>query len=202
MADRLTCRRGEHLVFADLSFELTSGSGLALIGPNGVGKTSLLRILAGLLRPCSGILAWEPQNDVPLAEWSHFIGVRDGLKDSLTPAEHVAFWIGLGDSRRSPNPGAVLEAHGLAKLALTPAGWLSTGQRRRLTLARLTATSRPAWLLDEPLNGLDLEAQTTLRRLAAAHLAAGGLIVAASHQPLGWDGLATLDLGRISGAGV
>lgn len=203
IVDRLSCRRGERLLFADLSVAVENGCGLALIGPNGVGKTSLLRILAGLLRPTSGLIRFEPQNDIPLAEQSHFIGVQDGLKANLTPGEHLDFWMATGDDQtlgpcdeRNDDTRSPLAEWGMADLVSVPTAWLSTGQRRRIALSRLTCTARPIWLLDEPLNGLDAWAAGKLASLAAGHMASGGIVIAASHQPLSWAPMSTLDLGN------
>jgi heme exporter protein A len=202
VADRLTCRRGERMLFENLSFTVGSGAGLVLTGSNGVGKTSLLRILAGLLQPLRGSARIEPAEDIPLAEQCCFIGVRDGLKGALTPREHVDFWMAMAgsDERRPSSAGGdgcairTLAEWGLADMAAVPAGWLSAGQRRRLALARLACGMRPVWLLDEPLNGLDAWSVDRLKRLAAGFLAAGGILVVASHQPIDWPQLRPLAL--------
>ncbi|MBN9061388.1 MAG: heme ABC exporter, ATP-binding protein CcmA [Rhizobiales bacterium 65-9] len=199
IADRLTCVRGERTLFADLSFFIENHAGLTLTGPNGVGKTSLLRILAGLLQPSRGEVRIEPDHDIPAAEQCCYIGVRDGLKGSLTPSEHISFWRAMAGERRSrglEDDSSALERFDLSDFASSPTAWLSTGQRRRLALTRLLCAARPVWLLDEPLNGLDTWAAEELKRLAARHLEDGGIIVAASHQPLDWPAMTVLAVGE------
>jgi heme exporter protein A len=179
----LACVRGGRRVFEGLSFAVAAGDALAVTGRNGAGKTSLLRMVAGLLRPESGTIVLDGGGDAPLAEEAHYLGHRDALKPSLTVAENLAFWRdflgGTGDV------AAGLTAVGLGHAAHLPAAYLSAGQRRRLSFARLITVRRPLWLLDEPLSALDVAGQAVVAELMAAHLAGGGLILAATHGPLG-----------------
>lgn len=195
VAKNLACRRGERIVFAGLSFALAAGEALVVTGRNGAGKTSLLAILAGLLRPEAGVIRAEPTEAEGLAEQVNLIGHRDALKSALTAEENLDFAQAvLGSPARSPREA--LDALGLAYAAALPVGYLSAGQRRRVALARLLVSSRPIWLLDEPTAALDASSQATLAALMAAHLSAGGLIVAATHGPLGLDGAKELKLGE------
>jgi heme exporter protein A len=194
VAAGLGCTRGARAVFRDVNFELAAGQALALTGPNGAGKSSLLRLIAGLLPAVSGHVALEGGTaELTLAEQAHYQGHLDAFKPSLTVAENLAFWIHyLGGTGR---PDAALAALDIAGLAGLPAGYLSAGQRRRLSLARLVAVPRPIWLLDEPTSTLDAAAQAQLAALMRRHLDTGGLIIAATHGPLGIE-CKTLQLGR------
>jgi heme exporter protein A len=190
----LTCLRGGREVFRDLSFSVASGEGLLLTGRNGAGKSSLLRMVAGLLRIAGGQLEFTggaPDHDI--AEQAHYLGHLDAFKPSLTVQENLSFWISYLGGKGQPQ--AALAAVGLGSLADLPASYLSAGQKRRLSLARLVAIDRPLWLLDEPTSALDASAQTMLLKLMSRHLAAGGLIVAATHQALDLPQVRELRLG-------
>ena len=185
--DAVGCIRGERKVFSNLSFSVSAGEALAVVGPNGSGKSSLLRLIAGLIALASGTIELTGGDDnLPLAEQTHLLGHRDAIKPSLTVLENVAFWFDFlgGDGNRS-NPAAALEAVGLSHLGHLPTAFLSAGQRRRLAIARLVALKRPLWLLDEPTTALDAAGQATIAALMTSHLRDGGLIIAATHQPLG-----------------
>jgi heme exporter protein A len=182
----LACFRGGREVFSGLGFELAAGEALAVTGRNGAGKSSLLRIIAGLLHPVAGTvtLTGAARDDLTLAEQAHYLGHRDALKPALTVAENLGFWADmLGGG--GEDLAASLRVCGLDHATALPAGYLSAGQRRRLSMARLTAVKRPIWLLDEPTSALDADGQALMARLMTQHLAAGGLIVAATHGPLG-----------------
>jgi heme exporter protein A len=194
-ASNLGCVRGSREVFRNVNFSLVSGEALAVLGRNGAGKSSLLRIIAGLLRLESGRLeldGGDPELTIP--EQAHYLGHLDALKPALSVAENLAFWAGyLGIGPAAGD--AALEAVGLAAIRDLPAGYLSAGQRRRLSIARLLAVPRPIWLLDEAAAALDQAAQTRLVELMRTHLAGGGLIVAATHAPLGLEAAQELRLG-------
>ena len=191
--DNLKCVRGGREVFSGLSFNLSAGEALLVTGRNGAGKSSLLRVIAGLLPLAAGKIAFDGgDTDAAIAEQAHYVGHLDAIKPSLTTAENLGFWttfLGSGDVM------AALQAVDLAALADLPAAYLSAGQRRRLSLARLAAVKRPVWLLDEPTSALDRDSQTRLTELMRAHLAAGGLIVAAAHGPVGLERVRELRLG-------
>jgi heme exporter protein A len=191
----LVCIRGGREVFCDLGFRVGAGEALVLTGPNGAGKTSLLRMIAGLLRPAAGrieLAGGEAELGVP--EQAHYLGHQDALKPSLTVCENLQFWakyLGGGTEALA----SALAAVGLEELADLPAGYLSAGQRRRLSLARLLAVPRPLWLLDEPTAALDIGAQERLTALMREHLGGHGIIMVATHGALGLDAAQHLRLG-------
>jgi heme exporter protein A len=189
----IRCVRGGREVFAGLDFAASAGELLAVTGRNGAGKTSLLRLIAGLLSPAEGSIALEGgEGELTLPEQAHYLGHRDALKPALSVGENLAFWRGfLGGQSVDDGVSASLTAVGLDHIAHLPAAYLSAGQRRRLSIARLLAVRRPVWLLDEPTSALDAEGQAMFAGLMADHLTTGGLIVAATHTPLG---LPTRDL--------
>jgi len=190
----LTCWRGGREVFRGVGFTIASGEGLLLTGRNGAGKSSLLRMIAGLLRIAGGRLELTgAATDHEIAEQAHYLGHLDAFKPSLTVLENLSFWISYLNGAGKPQ--TALEAVGLGSLASLPASYLSAGQKRRLSLARLVAIERPLWLLDEPTSALDAAAQTMLLDLMRRHLAAGGLIVAATHQAIGLPNTRELRLG-------
>jgi heme exporter protein A len=180
----LGCVRGARRVFQDVNFEVPAGEALTVTGTNGAGKSSLLRLVAGLLPAAAGRIDLAGgAAELTLAEQAHYQGHLDAFKPSLTVAENLEFWIHyLGGTEP---PDAALAALGIAGLAGLPAAYLSAGQRRRLSLARLVAVPRLIWLLDEPTSALDAVAQARLADLMRGHLEAGGMIIAATHGPLG-----------------
>jgi heme exporter protein A len=193
VVENLACRRSARLVFDGLSFTLAASEALVVTGRNGAGKSSLLALLAGRLRPDAGAIRADGIGEQTLAERMHLVGHRDGLKNALTAEENLAFGRDLlGDPALSPREA--LDALGLAHAATLPVAYLSAGQRRRVALARLLVAQRPLWLLDEPTAALDAAAQETLLAIVTAHLSGGGLVVAATHTPLGIGGAKELRL--------
>ena len=196
-AVELSCHRGGRTVFTGVSFAVSSGEALIVTGRNGAGKSSLLRTIVGLVRLAQGKLSLEGGDpELSIAEQAHYLGHQDALKPSLTVAENLRFWAGfLGEQAVDIHPA--LTAVGLDELADLPAAYLSAGQRRRLSIARLLAVKRPIWLLDEPTSTLDASAQERLTGLMRAHLIEGGLILAATHGAIGLETARELRLGEV-----
>jgi heme exporter protein A len=200
IAEGLACLRGERLVFTGLSFRLAPGSTLVLTGANGSGKSSLLRLVAGLLAPAAGRLSWGATAvaaDLPGHHARlHYVGHLDALKPAMTPREMLVFWATLhGQRRRSASAiEQALAAFALEAIADWPCRWLSAGQRRRVALARLLAVPAPLWLLDEPTSALDDDSQFRLEQAIAAHRTAGGMTMLATHTPIALDAAAPLSL--------
>ena len=196
VARDLGCVRGGRPVFEGLSFALRAGEMLTLRGPNGSGKSSLLRQIAGLLDVSHGELVLEggggsgSPGDAAL-----YVGHLDAVKAPLTVEENLLFWADFYDVDRA-RVSLALAGLGLAPLAMLPAGILSAGQKKRLGLARVLLIDRPLWLLDEPTVSLDAANVTVLAGLMTAHMARGGLIVAASHVELGIETAKRLELGQ------
>lgn len=198
IGDELACRRGERTVFAGLGFALGEGGSLVLRGSNGSGKTSLLRMIAGLIEPESGRLALEGgAPELTIGQQCHFVAHQNAVKPALTVRENLAFW---GDVLGAGIVEAALAAFDLTAIAGLPAGILSAGQKRRLALSRLALAHRPLWLLDEPTVGLDSASRNRLSALMTEHLAGGGLIVAATHADLGLQAGRSIDLGALAAA--
>jgi heme exporter protein A len=179
------CVRGGREVFSGLDFVISSGEALAVTGANGSGKTSLLRAIAGLLALAGGSIDLEGSDgELTLAEQAHYLGHRDAMKPALSVLENLSFWRNfLGGEVL--DAGQSLELAGIEHAAHLPAAYLSAGQRRRLSIARLIAVRRPIWLLDEPTSALDGAGQTLFTDVMRGHLARGGLVIAATHAPLG-----------------
>jgi heme exporter protein A len=192
--ERLTCLRGDRLVFRDLDFRAAPGRALVLTGPNGAGKSTLLRLAATLLEPRSGQLVWQgrPVADDPdrYRAAIGYLGHLDAVKPTLTVAENLGFWA-RGDQSTIDR---ALEAFALTDKAALPARFLSAGQKRRLALARLTVKGAPIWLLDEPTTALDRRSTALFAQAVSTHLAEGGLALIATHVDLGLDAVDRLEL--------
>ena len=200
IAEGLTSIRGGRQLFASLSFAVGAGEALLLLGPNGSGKTTLIRTVAGLLTPAAGTICVEGgEAERSVGEQCHYVGHLNALKSSLTVEENATFWCRFLGGRRD-GLGDALAAFGLAALRDIPAAYLSAGQKRRLGLARLLLADRPIWLLDEPTVSLDTAAQAALASAVEGHLRGGGLMIAATHVPLGLSKARELHLGGTAGA--
>lgn len=170
-ATALACRRGDRVLFRGLDLRLGAGAACQVAGSNGIGKSSLIRLLAGLTEPYAGTV--ERQGEAGLVD------ERPALDPHLPLGRALAFW-----ERFDGRAADAVDRLGLADLADVPVRFLSTGQKKRAALARLIAQAAPIWLLDEPLNGLDVDAVVLVEQIVAQHCAAGGLAVVASHQPI------------------
>jgi heme exporter protein A len=189
-ARSLLVERGGRAIVKDVSFELASGEALLVLGRNGAGKSTLLRALAGLLPLRGGEVVFTGGEAALLSERAHYVGHADGLKSALTALENLAFWASmLGAAEEAPkrklSPQQALEKVGLSRIGDFPVGYLSAGQKRRVALARLFVAPRPVWILDEPATAIDVGTQEKFAASMAEHRAGGGMILAATHAPLG-----------------
>jgi heme exporter protein A len=191
VATSLACIKGDRLLFRELSFAVRSGEALQLMGPNGVGKTSLLRILAGLIGAEAGTVSIdgtsEENNPIDM------LGVRDGLRAAMTVDEHLRFWRRLA-GQPAQDETALLQRFGLARQYHLPVSVLSAGQRRRLAVLRLAINNRPVILMDEPLNALDTDGQSLLTEWLQERLEAGAIAIIATHQTLALPNSKTLSM--------
>ncbi len=195
IAENLDGERGGQPVFSGVSFSLAAGDALIVTGPNGAGKSTLLRVIAGLLPAASGRVRLEDAGEAfpTAASAAHYLGHLNAMKPTLTVAENLAFWRSFAGADLAV--GEALETVGLGTIGHLPFGYLSTGQRRRAAIARLLVSHRPVWLLDEPTSGLDTESAARFAALLEKHRRGGGLIVAATHLPLGVAEAAELRMG-------
>ena len=205
VAETLSARRGEDLLFQNISFDLNAGESLVLTGRNGSGKSTLLRVVAGLLHPETGKVTWhsdKAESGMRAAEACHYLGHRNAMKAELTVAENLSFWksfCGDFDGGNGVSAGEAAEAVGLEGIAHLPFGYLSAGQQRRMAFAKLLVSYRPVWILDEPTAALDVNAEAVFTTLIKAHLAKGGIVLAATHQPLGLEGAKELKMAGFAG---
>ncbi|MER8631860.1 heme ABC exporter ATP-binding protein CcmA [Mesorhizobium opportunistum] len=197
IAENLGGERGGETVFSGVGFALDQGQALVVTGPNGSGKSTLLRIVAGLLPVAEGSVRIEGGGEgfPSIASACHYLGHQNAMKPALSVAENLRFW---RDFNGGGDVGVdeALETVGLGGIGHLPFGYLSTGQRRRAAIAKLLVSQRPLWLLDEPTAGLDKASEARFAGLMAKHCAEGGMIVAATHLPLGLDGAKTLVMGE------
>ena len=189
----LTCERGGRIVFRNVSLALRPGQLMQLTGPNGSGKSSLLRLIAGLNESQGGSVTLSGGNaDLTIGQQAHYIAHQEPVKSALSVSENLAFWrdfLGGGGVEEA------LDAFDLSRLSSYPAGLLSAGQKRRLALARLVLVPRVLWLLDEPTVGLDTASLARLVAVMSRQLDGGGMIIAATHVPLGREPDVRLELG-------
>ncbi|MEE9313622.1 MAG: heme ABC exporter ATP-binding protein CcmA [Rhizobiaceae bacterium] len=199
VAENLSVVRGEDLIFSDLSFDVSKGKALIVRGPNGAGKSTLLRAIAGLLPIEGGQIKVEdaaPEfGDARLAELCHYLGPDNAMKSSMSVEENLQFWQEFAGQPHFDIDEA-LDMVGLGGLEAIPFGHLSTGQRRRISIARLLVSYRPIWLLDEPTSGLDTASEIQFAGLMQAHLDDEGIIIAATHIPLGLKGVTEFVFGE------
>lgn len=181
----LSCRRGARLVFRDAGFQLNSGSLLHVSGANGSGKSSLLRVLAGLLPNAGGAIHWNGQEITKAPaehrERLHYVGHLDAVKPEFTGDEMLAYWRALRPSKTPSFP----DPFGLGAILSKPVRTLSAGQKRRLSLSKLMLAEAPLWLLDEPTTALDQAGQNMLWKAVAKHRSVGGMAIIAAHHELG-----------------
>ena len=187
VAENLSGERGDNLLFNSLCTSLKDGQALIITGPNGAGKSTLLRIIAGLL-PASDGAVWLETEDgqEPVMAHSHYLSTLNAMKPALSVYENLKFW---QDFHGSPlhDIDEALEIVGLYNIDHLPYGYLSTGQKRRVTIATLLCSHRPLWLLDEPTSGLDTHAQAMFAGVMQGHLKKGGMIIAVTHIALGLE---------------
>ena len=189
IAENVSVARGEQVFFSGISFVLSAGEALVVSGSNGVGKSTLLRVLSGLLPDSDGRVRLEGGTYERVAEACHYLGHHNGMKQALSVGENLAFWRNFmrsEDGRATvPDIAAATQAVGLAGLEHLHFGYLSAGQQRRMAMARLLLSWRPVWILDEPTATLDTGSVDLFAGLVSRHLDEGGLVIAATHQPLG-----------------
>lgn len=199
VAENLVIERGGRVIVSGVSFAVQSGEALLLTGANGAGKTTLLRALAGFLPLHGGAIRLDPApSDAALAEVVHAVGHANAVKAHLTVGENVRFWARFlgGEAGAVERADAALDAFTLSDLEDFPASYLSAGQKRRAGLARLLAAPRPVWLLDEPTVSLDAASTGNLAKIINAHTSGGGIVIAATHLPLGLERTRELRLKR------
>ncbi len=195
-AANLAISRGGITLAGELSFALEGGSALIVTGANGSGKSTLLRVIAGLLPASDGAITLLGGGDTypDVAAASHYLGHQNAMKPALSVAENLAFWQSFTGPAWQTIETALAQT-GLSHTFDTPFAWLSTGQKRRIAIAKLLLNYRPVWILDEPTAGLDAASSGSFAQMMRAHLDGGGMLVAATHVPLGLANVQTLQIG-------
>lgn len=197
-AENLAGERGGETIFAGLSFALGDGEALVVTGPNGSGKSTLLRIICGLLAPQAGrVELTDGGVAVPVRAACHYLGHQNAMKPALSVRENLSFWQNFNGAAQMEIDEA-LEAVDLPGVEHLPFGYLSTGQKRRASIARLLVSHRPLWIVDEPTAGLDKASETRFAEIMRTHMREGGMIVAATHIPLGLESVSSLDMATYS----
>ncbi len=197
-AENLAGERGGETIFAGLSFALSEGEALVVTGPNGSGKCTLLRIISGLLQPEAGKVELREDGTVfPVRAACHYLGHQNAMKPALSVRENLSFWQKFNGAAQTEIDEA-LEAVDLPGVEHLPFGYLSTGQKRRVSIAKLLVSHRPLWIVDEPTAGLDKASEARFAELMRGHMRDGGMIVAATHIPLGLEGVSALDMAACS----
>lgn len=197
-AENLAGERGGETIFAGLSFALGDGEALVVTGPNGSGKSTLLRIICGLLAPQAGSVELTDGGvAVPVRAACHYLGHQNAMKPALSVRENLSFWQNFNGAAQMEIDEA-LEAVDLPGVEHLPFGYLSTGQKRRASIARLLVSHRPLWIVDEPTAGLDKASETRFAEIMRGHMREGGMIVAATHIPLGLESVSSLDMAAYS----
>lgn len=197
-AENLAGERGGETIFAGLSFALSEGEALVVTGPNGSGKSTLLRIISGLLQPEAGKVELREDGTVfPVRAACHYLGHQNAMKPALSVRENLSFWQKFNGAAQTEIDEA-LEAVDLPGVEHLPFGYLSTGQKRRVSIAKLLVSHRPLWIVDEPTAGLDKASEARFAELMRGHMRDGGMIVAATHIPLGLEGVSALDMAACS----
>ncbi|WP_430257820.1 heme ABC exporter ATP-binding protein CcmA [Neorhizobium sp. IRS_2294] len=205
IAENLSARRGEDLIFQGVSFALSGGESLVLTGKNGSGKSTLLRVVAGLLRPESGTVIWQADTadkGMRAAEACHYLGHRNAMKTELSVHENLTFWqqfLGQSPHGNCLSVDDAADAVGLSDITHLPFGYLSAGQQRRMAFAKLLVSFRPVWILDEPTAALDVSAERVFTGLIESHLRNGGMLIAATHQSLGLENAQELKMAGFTG---
>jgi len=200
LAENVSVDRGGRRIVDSVDFVLSDGEALILSGPNGAGKSTLLRAIAGLLPLAAGALTLDSEAE-EIAASLHYVGHAEGMKPALTVRENLDFWgafLARDNAGAALAPADALAAFGLAHVIDITAGYLSAGQKRRVALARLLVAPRPIWLLDEPTTALDVRAQAALAAVMARHRAGGGVVLAATHSPVGLENAGELKLGTVA----
>lgn len=187
IGQNLCGERGGEMLFCGLDFIIHPQELLLVVGPNGVGKSTFLRIIAGLYRPSDGMVFFDHDNTLlPVAPFVHYLGEKNAMKPQLSVLENLKFWIAFY-GRHTMSAEEALKTVELPDIAHLPFGVLSTGQRRRVAIARLLLSHRPLWIVDEPTSGLDRNAADLFSAIMRRHLEDGGMVIAATHLPLGLE---------------